>query len=428
MAAKSASSPRFDPVQRLRHRFYEPLLLLWMLNPARGQTSALPTANQPSNDFFSQWREFLDSLSWLCDFSHGGKTVSAVAAESDAEGNRFWLACKHDTALPHLRGILGQLQSASTSTPEGRSTTARAIAETTIQLSNDKIRNYRRELSRRVKALEEKGEAGGLLSAVAAVTATHQTPLQVCHGAMVFPEFATLDRTIEAMTDVRTPTAWSLIRHYLMRLQTWHRKSAFVVNFAARYPAILDDCSCEWLQLPDDAELPKADGKTNLLGALKRMVPKHEQTRATQVYESVTGLRTFDLDAAFVDSFRSKDLSLVVHAEVHLMEYFYWRSLRFLDNDRYVGCSKRSCYCCSLYMRYHPGNFVVRPSHGTAWVTWNLPLLVVSQDDVMYKHTLGVMNRVIEHLRRDILNELEVRFPRRQRPPDSTSAFTSISC
>jgi len=60
-------------------------------------------------------------------------------------------------------------------------------------------------------------------------------------------------------------------------------------------------------------------------------------------------------------------------------------------------------------------------------VTWNLPLLAELQNEVIRKHNLDVMNKVIEHMRRDILNELEVRFPRRQRPPDSTSGFATFS-
>ncbi|KAK0925267.1 hypothetical protein LTR29_018080 [Friedmanniomyces endolithicus] len=288
------------------------------------------------------------------------------------------------------------------------------IAESSIKLSKDKIKNYCRELSRRLGTMDGRNGNGRLLSAVMAVIAVRDPPLEVCPSAMGFPELATLDRTIEAATDIRTPTEWSYIRHYLVRLQSWHRKSANVVRFAARYPAVLEGCSCEWLRLPEDAGLPQKDEKTNLLGALKRMVPKDQQERAIQVYESVTSLRNFDFDAAFTESFDGKSLSLAVHAEVFLMEHFYWNELRFLENDR-------------LNMRYHPGNFVVRPSHGTAWVTWNLPLLADLENDVIRKHNLDVMNKVVEHLRRDVLNELEVRFPRRQRPPDSTSGFASFS-
>ncbi|KAK5173721.1 uncharacterized protein LTR77_002402 [Saxophila tyrrhenica] len=418
---------RSDPVERLRHRFYEPLLFLWMLNPARGPTFVQPTINQPSHDFFSQWREFLDCLSWMCDFNHGGKTVSAVAGERTVDGTRFWLASKHESALPHLRDILEKLQLMRMSNPNEMVATARAISESSIALSGDKIKNYCRELSRRLGTIEERDDNTDLLSAISAISIMRDQPLEVCRGALSFPEFRTLDRQIEAMTDVRTPTEWSYLRHYLLRLQSWHKKTAVIVHFAARYPSVLGGCSCEWLQTPGDARLPEKDEKTNLLSALKRMLPNDQQQRATELYDSVGSLRDFNFDAAFAKSFDAKGPSLVVHAEVFLMEHFYWNNLRFLENDRYIGCSKRSCYCCSLYIRYHPGNYVLRPSHGTAWVTWGLPLQAKLEDEVVKKHNLEVLNKVVQHLRRDLLNELEVRFPRRQRPPDSTSAFASLS-
>lgn len=417
---------RSNPVERLRHRFYEPLLFLWMLNPARGPTYEQPTINQPSHDFFSQWREFLDCLSWMCDFDHGGKTISAVAAEQTVDGIRFWLTSKHEVALDRLRDILEKLQLASIAAPDDMAATARTLAESSIRLSGDKIKNYCRELSRRLATSGEDHDATRLLNAISAIALMKDQPLEVCRRALNFSELAALDRRIEAMIDVRTLTKWSYLRHYLLRLQSWHRKSAIIVHFAARYPSVLGGCSCEWLQIPEDASLPARDEKSNLLSALKRMLPKDQQQRAVELHDSVGSLRDFDFDAAFTKSFDGKGLSLAIHAEVFLMEHFYWNDLRFLENDRYIGCSKRSCYCCSLYMRYHPGNFVLRPSHGTAWVTWGLPLLAKVEDEVIQKHNLDVMNNVVQHLRRDLLNELEVRFPRRQRPPDSTSGFASL--
>lgn len=103
-----SSMHRSDPVERLEHRFYEPLLFLWMLNPATGPTCEQSTINQPTSDFFSQWREFADCLSWMCDFDHGRKTIS--------DGIRFWLSSKHEVALPHLRDILEKLQLVSSAT------------------------------------------------------------------------------------------------------------------------------------------------------------------------------------------------------------------------------------------------------------------------------------------------------------------------
>ncbi len=38
-----------------------------------------------------------------------------------------------------------------------------------------------------------------------------------------------------------------------------------------------------------------------------------------------------------------------VHAETLMMEHFYFNQLHFFGNDRYIGCSKPSCYYCDLW-------------------------------------------------------------------------------
>lgn len=142
-----SSMHRSVPVERLEHRFYEPLLFLWMLNPAIGPTCEQSTINQPTSDFFSQWREFVDCLSWMCDFDHGGKTISTLAAEQTVDAIRFWLSFKHEVALPHLGDILEKLQLVSSATLSNLVATARTLAESSIQLSDDKVKNYCREFN-----------------------------------------------------------------------------------------------------------------------------------------------------------------------------------------------------------------------------------------------------------------------------------------
>jgi hypothetical protein len=52
-------APRLDPTERLRHRFYEPLLLLGMLNPRRNGAHEQPTIAFRTRNFISDWRRFL---------------------------------------------------------------------------------------------------------------------------------------------------------------------------------------------------------------------------------------------------------------------------------------------------------------------------------------------------------------------------------
>ena len=142
--------PRLKAMERLLHRFYEPLQLLWMLCPARGPCPLAATACERSPDFLSNWRAFLDALSWLCDFEHGGKTVSSVAAESLPSGNCFWLSCRHQEALPHLVWVLESLETAQLHLQHERLRAVQSIATTTIFHSGDKVKHYRQKLARNI--------------------------------------------------------------------------------------------------------------------------------------------------------------------------------------------------------------------------------------------------------------------------------------
>ena len=142
--------PRLDPVERLRHRFYEPLMLLWMLCPARGAAYLMPTINQRSQDFLNAWREFLDALAWCCDYYHGGATVCAVAAESVPSGNKFWLTSRDDRPVPQISVILDLIASVSQKDRLEQREIENSIAEMSIRFCRDKVMKYCRNLSKKM--------------------------------------------------------------------------------------------------------------------------------------------------------------------------------------------------------------------------------------------------------------------------------------
>jgi hypothetical protein len=161
--------PRFDPDVRLLHRFYEPLVLLKILDPTRGAQIYSPALDAVSGDANHLWRKFLDQLSWICDFKHGGDTVSAVAAEASPSGPIFWLAANTNPAaktLPHLVWILEQLENSYNASPQEMEELDERIIAQCIKFSKDKVKNYSRSLCMCVRKateiLAEKSNHSGL--------------------------------------------------------------------------------------------------------------------------------------------------------------------------------------------------------------------------------------------------------------------------
>jgi hypothetical protein len=157
--------PRLDRATRLLHRFYEPLVLLQVLDPTRGEQNAHLFQDSESDTSQDLRRKFLDRLSWMCDYKQGGETVSAIAAQANPEGTIFWLAANNDCtakALPHLRWILERLEQSFNASDEALEDLENEITAKCIEFSRDKVKNYSRQLRNCVEILAAQPDQQGM--------------------------------------------------------------------------------------------------------------------------------------------------------------------------------------------------------------------------------------------------------------------------
>ncbi len=66
---------------KLLRRFYEPLVLLRVLDPTRGAHRPDLITDRGLDEKSKLWRNYVDQLSFVCDSDKGGDTVTAVAAQ-----------------------------------------------------------------------------------------------------------------------------------------------------------------------------------------------------------------------------------------------------------------------------------------------------------------------------------------------------------
>lgn len=52
-----------------------------------------------------------------------------------------------------------------------------------------------------------------------------------------------------------------------------------------------------------------------------------------------------------------------VHGELLVLDYFSRKKLEFVDDDKYIGCSKPACYFCYKWISLHHGGFSLPASH-----------------------------------------------------------------
>jgi OTT_1508-like deaminase len=197
------------------------------------------------------------------------------------------------------------------------------------------------------------------------------------------------------------------------------------VLVAKQLPNLFSDFQIKHLVSAPPIAAPIADAKTNLDSALGRMLSKDESQRLQEIREMVGNFKVFDISAQFLEIYTDKTFRPRIHAELLLLEHFHQHNLEFVENDRYIGCSKPSCYCCDLYMRCHPGNFVRRACHGNLWINWRAPIPPVADDQVARQHTAKMLNEMVKSIRQDALDQLLSKQPRRPRVPDSTTGMST---
>lgn len=89
MLQKNEHSPK------LIRRFYEPLILLHTLGEVRGGAESSEPSRRSSSSALSsrdRRRQFLDALTFVCDYEKGGDTVAAIGLESTPQCHTFWIA------------------------------------------------------------------------------------------------------------------------------------------------------------------------------------------------------------------------------------------------------------------------------------------------------------------------------------------------
>jgi hypothetical protein len=230
----------------------------------------------------------------------------------------------------------------------------------------------------------------------------------------------------EALTESESrKQAFVLTRHYLGRLGSHLRAAKVLVAAGSRMPGLLDSCAVRPRQSPKPPSLPPpTDHLTTLTGILGRMLPKGSRDIA-QYQEALAVMNTkFKLQDRLIDVYQDKSFRPRVHAELNLLDYFYSENLAFVDDDKFIGCSKPACYCCYHYICQHPGGFVRPPSHGVRYLNWRPPDLPDTAGEQEQNHQRDVLNKVIAQIRQDTLRHIERRGGRSQWRPDSTTGIT----
>lgn len=134
---------------KLLHRFYEPLVLLFALDRVQGDhlysdNNRLPLDDTPNKDLR---RRFLDSLSYICDYQKGGDTITAIGAA--ASPLSYYVASNktpQTKVKDFLESVFSQLAQVYGMDEEERIKMENVLLESCVRFSEQRIRTYWRFL------------------------------------------------------------------------------------------------------------------------------------------------------------------------------------------------------------------------------------------------------------------------------------------
>ncbi|OJJ65666.1 hypothetical protein ASPBRDRAFT_49597 [Aspergillus brasiliensis CBS 101740] len=418
--------PRLDAYKRLLGRFYEPLFLLRVLGQTRGQHTVGPPDHSLEQ---ARRRKFLRNLAYICDFTKGGSSCTAIGLEDSETCYNFWIAsnASGDKIVEFAKNALGHLKRTTRIT--GDFDEGQDKADFTSFCLNFAISRVRKERQCLFQAIKQYQLIKDWLDHILG----QDDFLALCHYAYVqiksvFARIIGLkaqdEERLMGPGDKRSPFA--LVIHYLGRLADHIRAPSQLVEDACHLSQILDSHQVVAITCVPSVPRPVPDNLTTLDGVLNRMFKNDDQEKL-QIKNLLLSMNFRSQSRTFQDFMEQYDkCTAQVHAEVQALNHFFRLNLSFVGNDRYIACSKPACLCCELYFRHHPARMVVPESHRKVWVNWS-PQLVKdpTRGDPDYDLQVKVLNEMTNELRRAVIAQIFDQSSPSPWHPDSQTAISN---
>ncbi|KAJ3527677.1 hypothetical protein NM208_g10584 [Fusarium decemcellulare] len=433
-------APRLSPYNKLLSRLFEFLALFSILRKAEGPH--VITNHDPSS-LEATHRRFLRNLCFICDYEKGGDTTTAIAVEDQPDCFKFWVAANltpTDKVIDFLSGVLNSLRGCEMLEGAQRQELKDQLIKDSIMFAASRLKKETKMLSNAANKCTHYLRNASSEVSVAELTAlknwlpqfkfnstTDILPLCLAaYRSRSDPQMQTLQfLSREDNAALETAKAFRAVRHFVGRLAEHVRVPKQLVEDGSRLGTLLDSFRVGSIPAPPPAMVPPADGLTNLNSIAKRMLSAGE--------EGLSGIQHYlarlDEQTRLEDKIRTmydrENSQPNVHAELQMLEFFHRSERSFVDNDRYIACSKLACLCCKLYFRHHPGRFREPDSHQKAYTNWRPILLHEGEEDPLFIE----QRRILSYVSQDIRNLVKDEIVRQKKSgisqPDSVTNITA---
>lgn len=175
------------------------------------------------------------------------------------------------------------------------------------------------------------------------------------------------------------------LAHYIGRLGAHAHAVSTIITAALKVPVLQSIMGIEYLppsrtmevELPKDSvDFHSVTKKICKEGLHGRNLPDSDEKLYVHLYK-LYYRSGFALESNLE---QRKPITTRVHAELQIVDYFSRKKLKFVDDDKYIGCSKPACYLCYKWIYFHPGGFSLPASHKKVILGWRAPDVDVNKD------------------------------------------------
>ncbi|KAI0799501.1 hypothetical protein GGR55DRAFT_692588 [Xylaria sp. FL0064] len=415
---------------RLWRRFYEPLVLLKILGKTRGEHSPKPEQQSPVH-------RFLDNLAYLADHQKGGSTTSAIGLENAPEQFNFWIASNETKqsakSAIFLASILKKVRTIADAPVGVRASLQEKLVRDCIIFAKDRVKKetkmLMKDITRCVRLFTNPDdiELCRWLNQF-----QDMEPSELCYLAYRERDslmMKRLSRHLPAHGDLSVIDGhFGAIKefiHRLGRLAHHIRAPQQIIEDMSNHTGlrnVLDEFQVHSIRPQPAVDRPLSEPDIHIYSIMTRMLPSNGFNAQYKEAADFMNQR-FNIVAQFRKQYDDKNFRPLVHAEIQVLEHF-WGKRQFFNDDRYIGCSKPACYCCHLYMQYHPARCVVPQTSRNVYLNWGLKALPQGSRDAEYTHQRDILNEMANSIRKDALDQILRKTSAAPWHPDSQTGFT----
>ena len=442
----------------VERQFHESQLLLYILEKVRGEHKKRQNYHGELDQGETELRRsFVDKLAYICDFKKGGSTVTALALQKTYQGVTFWIAANETVKLKVIEFLQQILQLLKNVDRTSRETTETQLLALVVPFNKERLDYYwsalKKDLPICMERLDDLEGSTGKLSLK--VTLQQLTNLDVKPSSkelnalksflgglprlsrtmvdLVRECFEARKRKCSAFETLAQLTAsgstcskfFDDIRHLLGRLGEHLKATKTIVSAALRFPAILD-----WFEIQARASPParcyfQSPHSITLDGMAGRIFTTDGEISHYQ--EALETLQRTS-NGALLGCLQQECLFKTrVHAELLLVDFFYWHQFDFVGDDPYIGCSKPACFNCFQYILAHPGNFALPACHNKLYLNWRTPDIVEDKVPVSAASRIreAITSKMNSNTSAELRRQIDGRYAKRAAQYDSVTGTSS---